>query len=90
MKPRTLAASLVIAAATLLVIAQGSAQQTPSYRDVAVDAAKWIRSTRLQTTFGWTWPADPRDSKTVSTALYSGSPGVMLFLLELYNATDDR
>jgi len=90
MKPRTLAASFVIAAATLVVIARGSAQQTPSYRDVAVDAAKWIRSTRLQTTFGWTWPADPRDPKTVSTALYSGSPGVMLFLVELYNATGDR
>src|SRR6478672_2819569 len=90
MKPRTLTASFVIAAAALVMMARGSAQQqAPSYRDVAVDAAKWIRQSRLQTTFGWAWPADPRDPKTVSTSLYSGSPGVVLFLLELNSATGD-
>ena len=60
------------------------------YRAVAVDAAKWIRTARLETPFGITWPADPRDAKTISTALYSGSPGVVLFLIELYHATGDR
>jgi lantibiotic modifying enzyme len=57
---------------------------------VAVDTAKWIRTSRLETTFGITWPADPRDPKTVSTALNHGSPGVILFLLELGQATGDR
>jgi lantibiotic modifying enzyme len=57
---------------------------------VAVDAAKWIRTSRLETTFGITWPADPRDPKTVDTTLYHGSPGVILFLLELSQATGDR
>ena len=90
MKPRALTASYVIAAAALVAMAHASAQQTPSYRDVAIDTAKWIRTTRLQTTFGWTWPSDPRNPKSVSTALYSGSPGVVLFLLEMNIATGDR
>jgi lantibiotic modifying enzyme len=89
MKPRALITSFVIAVAALLAIAGGSAQQPPPYRDIAVDAAKWIRTSRMQTTFGVAWPADPRDPKTVSTALYSGSPGVVLFLLELNQATGE-
>jgi lantibiotic modifying enzyme len=90
MRPRTLTASFVIAAAALVFMAPRSAQQTPSYRDVAVDAAKWIRTGRVQTTFGVAWAADPRDPKTISTALYSGSPGIVLFLLELSRATGDQ
>jgi lantibiotic modifying enzyme len=90
MKPRALTALFAIATATLVVRAHGDAQQPPPYRDIAVDAAKWIRTGRVQTTFGVAWAADPRDPKTISTALYSGSPGVVLFLLELHQATGDR
>jgi lantibiotic modifying enzyme len=88
MKPRTLCAWLTAAVAALLFVLHGSAQ-APAYKDVAIDAANWIRTSRVETTFGIAWPADPRNPKSVGTTLYSGSPGVVLFLLELYRATGD-
>ena len=88
MKARTLGAALTAAVGSLVFTAAAAAP--PDYRAVAVDAAKWIRTARLETPFGITWPADPRDPKTISTALYSGSPGVVLFLIELHQATGDR
>jgi lantibiotic modifying enzyme len=83
MKPGALAVVFAFASAAFV---QGPVDN----QTAAVDAAKWIRTSRLETTFGVTWPADPRDPKTVSTALYRGSPGVILFLLELNQATGDR
>jgi lantibiotic modifying enzyme len=88
MKPRTLCACLTFAVAALLFTLRGSAQ-TPAYKDVALDTAKWIRTTRVSTPFGIAWPADPKNPKSVSTALYNGSPGVVLFLIELYEATGE-
>ena len=90
MKPRSLGAGLTIAVAALLFSLRGAAQSTPAYKDIAVDAAKWIRTTRVLTPFGTAWPSDPANPKTVNTALYSGSPGVVLFLLELHRATGDE
>jgi len=84
------AAALVLFTCALRTSARGQPAAAPKYREVAIDAAKWLRSTRVDTLFGYAWPADPRDVKTVSTALYSGSPGVVLFLLELYAATGER
>jgi lantibiotic modifying enzyme len=83
MKVRVLGVLLAMAAAALI-------QKPVDYQAVAVDTAKWIRTSRLETPFGYTWPADPRDPKTVSTALNGGSPGVVLFLLELNQATGER
>jgi lantibiotic modifying enzyme len=87
MKPRTVCTCLAVAAA-LFVTPHGSAQ-APAPKDVAVDAAKWIRTTRVGTPFGIAWPADPRTPRSVNTTLYSGSPGVVLFLIELYATTGD-
>jgi lantibiotic modifying enzyme len=87
---------LVYVGAVAALVSRASGVAAPAqlpkpvnYRDVAIDAAKWIRSSRVDTLFGYAWPADPGDPKTVSTALYSGSPGVVLFLLELHAATGD-
>jgi lantibiotic modifying enzyme len=80
---RALGVALALLAAALI-------QRPVDYQAAAVDAAKWIRTSRLETPFGITWPADPRDPKTVGTGLYHGSPGVILFLLELNQATGDR
>lgn len=88
MRTRALCAGLATAVAALLFTLHGSAQGS-AYKDVAVDAAKWIRTTRVATPFGIAWPADPRNPKTVGTTLYSGSPGVVLFLIELHHATGD-
>lgn len=60
------------------------------YQAIAVDAAKWIRTSRVETPFGIAWPSDPRDPRTLNNALSTGSPGVVLFLLELSQATGDR
>jgi lantibiotic modifying enzyme len=91
MKSRLLAAGLALAVVALVATARTPAQAPPvaAYKDVAIDAARWIRQSRVATLFGQAWPADPRDPRTVSTALYSGSPGVVLFLIELHRATGD-
>ncbi len=60
------------------------------YLKAALDAARWIRASAIQTDHGVVWPADPRDPKTVSRDLYSGVPGVVLFFLELYRSTGDH
>src|SRR5688572_11018177 len=60
------------------------------YLDAAVRAGRWIRATAIAAPGGTTWPAVPPDAKTAQRNLYSGSPGVVLFLLELHRATGDR
>ena len=84
----------------LLAVALGAGEQTASnppaaigaasLRETAVDAAKWIRASRIRTEHGAVWPADPRDPSSVNTTLYAGTPGVVLFLLELHRTTGQR
>jgi len=62
----------------------------PALLPIAIDSAKWLGNTAIETEHGLVWPSDPRDPKTVSLNLYSGSPGVVLFLLELSHATKDE
>ncbi len=62
----------------------------PSYREAALEAARWIRASTVQTNPGVTWLADPRDPKSASNSLYAGSPGVILFFLEAYRSTGDE
>lgn len=68
-----------------LCVAGLGAQPRP-YLSAAEDAARWVRSTGIRTNAGLTWPSDPADPKS-ATDLYSGTPGVILFLLELHHAT---
>jgi len=74
-----------------LAVCAGVAGQQPArpYLDAAKAAARWIDASAIRTDHGVTWPADPRDAKSVDTSLYSGSPGVVLFMLELHRATGD-
>lgn len=58
-----------------------------TYQSAAEEAARWVRASSIKTTAGLAWPADPADPKSVGHTLYSGSPGVVLFLLELHHAT---
>ncbi len=58
--------------------------------DVAARAAHWIHASRQTTASGVSWPADPRDPKSVELDFYNGTPGVVLFLLELYKTTGER
>lgn len=58
-----------------------------TYQSAAEEAARWVRASSIKTTAGIAWPADPADPKSVGNTLYSGSPGVVLFMLELHHAT---
>ena len=89
--------SFVAALAVPLIVGAPSAQRPASakatagkpgaYLDAAVDAARWVRGSAVKTPAGLAWPANPAEADSVNTALYSGSPGVVLFLLELHHAT---
>ena len=64
------------------------AQEEPdAYRTAALKAASWLQANELARPEGAVWAADPQDSTTVTTNLYSGSSGVVLFFLEAYRAT---
>ena len=60
------------------------------YLEAAIRAARWLRATAISADGGTTWPVVPPDATSASRSLYSGSPGVVLFLLELHRATGDR
>ena len=72
-----------------LVLLTACAPPRTKYLDTAVDAGRWIRSTAIVDEHGLAWPADPSDPKSISSSLYSGSSGVVLFFLELSRATGD-
>lgn len=81
----------VLASLTLLLLLGSSISAAdPSYREAALEAARWIRASTVQTNPGIMWPADPRDPKSVNNTLYSGSPGVIIFFLEAYRSTGDE
>ena len=62
------------------------------YLDAALGAERWLRRHAITggDTAGTTWAADPSDPKSVQDNMYSGSPGVVLFYLELAKATGDK
>jgi len=60
------------------------------YLDAARKAARWIRASAVQTDKGLVWPAVPPDPATVQSNLYHGTPGVVLFLIEMYRATGNE
>ena len=60
-----------------------------SYRDGALEAARWIRASAIHTDQGTVWPADPADAKSVNDTLYAGTPGVILFFIEAFRSTGD-
>jgi len=60
-----------------------------SYLETALAAERWLARAAVDDGRGRTWPADPLDRASVQHNLYSGSPGVVLFYLELAHATGD-
>jgi lantibiotic modifying enzyme len=58
--------------------------------DTALRAERWIRGARQATADGARWPADPLTPGVVSTDLYNGMAGVVVFYLELFAATGDQ
>ncbi|MFI5310668.1 MAG: lanthionine synthetase LanC family protein [Gemmatimonadales bacterium] len=62
------------------------------YLDAALRAEQWIRSVAIDTAAGRTWPCTPGDARRgkPELTLYSGTPGVILFHLELHGATGEK
>lgn len=84
----------ITAAGSALVLVPGSREAlgagilrelTPL--ETALAADRWIRTSRVESEHGVTWPMVPGDPDSIDTSLYSGSPGVVLFLSELADAT---
>ncbi|MAG58829.1 MAG: hypothetical protein CMJ83_21275 [Planctomycetes bacterium] len=65
----------------------------PAQTEEALDAARqtgaWLSSVAVKTKSGVRWPPEPARVGSRSDHVYSGSAGVILFLLELHAATDD-
>ena len=57
---------------------------------IAVEAWNWLDAHRIETPHGITWPADPTDPASTGYTLYTHSPGVLPFALELFHATGDQ
>ncbi len=87
--PRTRAAR---AAGALLL----AACRTPDgeierpWLDAARETARWLEYAALETEAGLAWPAVPEESGEPDRTLYAGSPGVVLFFLELAGTTDQE
>lgn len=64
--------------------------RTPTDMDVALQAARWIRKSRIETPAGIAWPAEPLNPQRIGYDLYNGMPGVIVFHLELFHATGTR
>ena len=57
-------------------------EKAPGYGEVADGVQRWLARHALPTADGVTWAADPSDPKSIQSNLYSGAPGVVLFLAE--------
>ncbi len=61
----------------------------PDPRQAGLRAAEWLLHTATETEHGLAWAADPTDPKTRSDALYSGSAGAVLLLIEAHAVTGE-
>lgn len=80
----------IAAFALLSIIGSAFTATEPSYRDSALEAAKWIRASAIRTEQDVMWPADPLDAKSANDTLYAGTPGIVLFFVEAFRSTGDR
>jgi lantibiotic modifying enzyme len=76
--------------AALVVVAFSLAAIDRPYLTAAQEAEHWIAKSAVRKDAGTVWPTDPADPKSVSTGLYAGTPGPILFYLEAYHATGDK
>ena len=75
---------------TLLRGLATSSPPTRPHLQIALAAWNWLDAHRIDTPRGATWPADPTDPESTGYTLYTHSPGVLPFALELYHATGDQ
>ena len=85
----TMCRALPFTAAIFCLTGCSAARHDRPYLDAALQAASWIQSVEQATGAGKTWPADPENLGQVTTDLYAGSAGVVLFFLEAYTTTGE-
>lgn len=79
-----------LAALALMACRTVQVEEQRPWLAAALEAARWLENTSLETEAGLAWPAVPGESAEPDRTLYAGSPGVVLFLLELSGATADE
>ncbi|MHC4079497.1 MAG: lanthionine synthetase LanC family protein [Planctomycetota bacterium] len=62
----------------------------PTYRRAALDTGRWLRACAVGDGDSCAWPADADRPDSITTNLYSGVAGVVLFLLEAHAATGEE
>jgi lantibiotic modifying enzyme len=79
--------------AALALLTAHCATETPKPRphlDAAIDVAKWLRTTVVETDYGSVWPDDRKKPGEISVGLGSGVAGRIMFFRALYDATRDE
>jgi len=56
--------------------------------DIALEAERWISSLQRTTDHGIAWGHSREEPDRISHTLYNGSPGIIVFYLELHSATE--
>jgi lantibiotic modifying enzyme len=59
------------------------------YREAALRAARWLQSRKVAAPGGAAWSSGPDKDGPLSIDLYHGATGVVLFLLEAHQTSDD-
>ncbi|MDE2983018.1 MAG: hypothetical protein OXU74_17645 [Gemmatimonadota bacterium] len=83
------AVAFALSPSLLRALRHSSTAERP-WLEFALEAWRWIDAARIGTPDGATWPADPTDPESVGYTLYTHSPGVLMFALELHYATGDE
>ena len=73
----------------LAAIVSAAGQSSRPYLDLAIRCAKWIDASTQRTAAGLAWPADPLKPESVSLDYYNGTPGVVAFFAQMWQATGD-
>lgn len=81
-RPSTVSRSWLAWALILAAAASCKPGVERPYLEAAEKAAAWIKESEIRSADGLSWPAIPQDRKTVGLDLYSGVPGVVLFLMQ--------
>jgi len=82
--------SVMVAASFLFSFPVLAKKEKRPHLEAALEAARWIKASAVQTEEGTTWPAVPGNEESLNSTLYSGTPGVVLFFLEAYYSTGDK
>ena len=77
----------------ILIYAFASSCQTSAdqnWLDHALATEKYLEASSMQDEAGLHWKTMPDSAATSDLSLYSGTPGIVLFYLELYESTQDE